>query len=79
MRWPVSVILDGNFPTVASPNPEEGPALAEAVALAKEVGASLVMGTDPDSDRVGIAVPDGKGDFPIAQRQRDRALLPTTC
>ena len=64
-------IPDGDFPTVASPNPEEGPALAEAVALAEKVGASLVMGTDPDSDRVGLAVPDGKGSFVFVERQRD--------
>ncbi len=49
---------NGDFPTVHSPNPEEGAALAEAIALAKQVDAQLVMGTDPDSDRVGIAVPD---------------------
>jgi phosphoglucomutase len=49
---------DGNFPTVHSPNPEEGAALAEGIALARQIGAQLVMGTDPDSDRVGIAVPD---------------------
>ena len=68
-------IPDGDFPTVASPNPEEGPALAEAVALAKEVGASLVMGTDPDSDRVGLAVPDGKGDFVLLNGNETAALL----
>ena len=49
---------DGNFPTVHSPNPEEGAALSEAIALAQKVDAQLVLGTDPDSDRVGIAVPD---------------------
>ena len=49
---------DGNFPTVHSPNPEEGAALSAAIELAKEVNAQLVLGTDPDADRVGIAVPD---------------------
>jgi len=49
---------DGNFPTVHSPNPEEGAALSEAISLAQKVDAQLVLGTDPDSDRVGIAVPD---------------------
>ena len=53
---------DGNFPTVHSPNPEEGAALSEAIELAKSVGAHLVMGTDPDADRVGIAVPDGRAE-----------------
>ena len=66
---------DGAFPTVDSPNPEEGAALAEAVALAKEVDAALVMGTDPDSDRVGLAVPDGAGDFVLLNGNETAALL----
>ena len=49
---------DGDFPTVHSPNPEEGAALSAAIELAKTVDAQLVLGTDPDADRVGIAVPD---------------------
>ena len=53
---------DGNFPTVRSPNPEEGAALSEAIELAKTVNAQLVLGTDPDSDRVGIAVPDAQSE-----------------
>ena len=53
---------DGNFPTVHSPNPEEGAALSEAIELAKTVNAQLVLGTDPDSDRVGIAVPDAQSE-----------------
>lgn len=53
---------DGNFPTVHSPNPEEGAALSAAIDLAKNVNAKLVLGTDPDSDRVGIAVPDADAD-----------------
>jgi len=47
---------DGSFPTVVSPNPEDPRALQMGVALAKKVGANLVIGTDPDSDRVGVAV-----------------------
>jgi len=47
---------DGNFPTVVSPNPEERPALARAIADAEACGAHLVLATDPDADRVGIAV-----------------------
>lgn len=66
---------DGAFPTVESPNPEEGAALAEAVALAKEVGAALVMGTDPDSDRVGLAVPDGEGEYVLLNGNETAALL----
>jgi phosphoglucomutase len=60
---------------VESPNPEEGAALAQAVELAKQVGASLVMGTDPDSDRVGLAVPDGTGDFRLLNGNETAALL----
>jgi phosphoglucomutase len=72
---PSQAIPDGAFPTVESPNPEEGAALAQAVELAKEVGASLVMGTDPDSDRVGLAVPDGTGDFRLLNGNETAALL----
>lgn len=50
---------DGNFSTVRSPNPEEKDALTIAIETAKEIGADLVLGTDPDCDRVGIAVKDG--------------------
>ncbi|RLD39717.1 MAG: phospho-sugar mutase, partial [Bacteroidetes bacterium] len=49
-------VVDGNFPTVVSPNPEEPAALEMAIAKAKSIGADLVMATDPDADRVGIAV-----------------------
>ena len=51
---------DGNFSTVRSPNPEEKDALNIAIEKAKEIGADLVLGTDPDCDRVGIAVKDGE-------------------
>ncbi len=51
---------DGNFSTVRSPNPEEKDALTIAIEKAKEIGADLVFGTDPDCDRVGIAVKDGE-------------------
>jgi phosphoglucomutase len=56
---------DGNFPTVKSPNPEEPEALAMAIAKAEEIGADMVVGTDPDSDRLGIAVRklDGEMEF----------------
>ena len=51
-------VPDGNFPTVKSPNPEEKAALKMATDLANEVGADILIGTDPDSDRLGIAVRD---------------------
>lgn len=54
-------IPDGNFPTVKSPNPEEPEALAMALELADKVNADIVIGTDPDSDRLGVAVRDTNG------------------
>jgi phosphoglucomutase len=59
---PEQDIFDGRFPTVASPNPENAPALAMAVALADKEGADIVIGTDPDCDRMGVGVRgrDGK-------------------
>ena len=54
-------MVDGNFPTVVSPNPEEPAALKMALEKAEETGSDLVMATDPDADRVGIAVRDTKG------------------
>ena len=51
-----SVINDGNFPTIKSPNPEEPSALSMALDLARENGSEIVMATDPDADRLGIAV-----------------------
>ncbi len=68
---------DGNFPTVHSPNPEEGAALFEAIELAKTVNAHLVLGTDPDSDRVGIAVPDAQseGEWRLLNGNETGALL----
>lgn len=51
---------DGDFPTVSAPNPENEDALSMGIALAKEVGADIVIGTDPDSDRIGSAVRKGR-------------------
>ena len=58
---PEQDVQDGRFPTVESPNPENGPALAMAIALAEESGAEIVIGTDPDADRMGVAVRDASG------------------
>jgi len=54
---------DGEFPTVSYPNPEESAALAMAIELGKKTHADVVMATDPDADRLGIAVPDKTGEF----------------
>lgn len=65
---------DGNFSTVRSPNPEEKDALTIAIEKAKEIGADLVLGTDPDCDRVGIAVKDGN-DYKLFTGNQTGALL----
>ncbi|HSV56480.1 MAG TPA: phospho-sugar mutase, partial [Magnetospirillaceae bacterium] len=66
---------DGEFPTVAFPNPEEAEALKMALDLGRRVGAGVVMATDPDADRLGIAVPDGRGDFSLITGNQLGALL----
>jgi len=58
---PEQDIQDGRFPTVDSPNPENAPALAMAIRLAETCGAEIVIGTDPDADRMGVAVRDAEG------------------
>lgn len=68
-------VPNGDFPTVKSPNPEEGEALAMGIALAKELGAELVLGTDPDCDRVGIAVKNDAGDYELLNGNDTGALL----
>lgn len=68
-------VPDGNFPTVHSPNPEESDALSMAVALAKEKGADLVMATDPDGDRLGVAVRKPSGEFVLLNGNQTGALL----
>ena len=66
---------NGDFPTVAFPNPEEAPALDMAVKLAKEKKADLVMATDPDADRFGIALPNEKGEFILVSGNQLGSLL----
>lgn len=60
---PEQDVVSGDFPTVISPNPEEPAALALALQKAREVDADLVMATDPDADRIGIAIKNDKGEF----------------
>lgn len=66
---------DGNFPTVASPNPEDRCALEMGIARAKRTDADIVLGTDPDSDRVGIAVRASDGSFRLMTGNQVGALL----
>jgi len=65
---------DGDFPTVEYPNPEEASAMKLALALGKKVGADLIIGTDPDADRMGVAAPD-KGEFILITGNQLGALL----
>lgn len=72
---PEQELPDGDFSTVQSPNPEEPAALAAGITLARESGADLVMGTDPDADRVGIAVRTDKGDYRLLTGNQVGGLL----
>jgi len=66
---------NGDFPTVASPNPEEPAALKMATDLAEEIGADIVIGTDPDCDRLGIAVRDTTGKLVLLNGNQTFAIL----
>lgn len=67
--------MDGNFPTVKSPNPENSEALSMAVAKAREVGADLLIGTDPDCDRMAVAVRNQAGEYEILTGNMTGAIL----
>lgn len=66
---------DGNFPTVKSPNPEEPEALTMALALAEKVNADIVVGTDPDCDRLGVAVRDNEGKMILLNGNQSMILM----
>lgn len=72
---PEQDINDGNFPTVMSPNPEESSALAMAIEKADIEGADIVMATDPDADRIGIAVRDNDGKMVLFNGNQTGAML----
>jgi phosphoglucomutase len=69
------MIPDGNFPTVASPNPEEKTTMSMALDQAKEIGADLILATDPDADRVGVGVKDDKGNYILLNGNQSASLL----
>ncbi len=69
------MIADGNFPTVHSPNPEEQDAMTLALGKACETDADIVMATDPDADRVGIALKNARGQFILLNGNQTAALL----
>lgn len=79
IREPEQSIPDGDFPTVASPNPEEQSALRRAIELAVKEGTDLVLATDPDADRVGIAVRDDRGEFVLVNGNQTACLLTYYC
>lgn len=66
---------DGNFPTVKSPNPEEPEALTMAMALAEKVNADIVVGTDPDCDRLGVAVRNNEGKMILLNGNQTMILM----
>ncbi|HPC99047.1 MAG TPA: phospho-sugar mutase [Bacteroidales bacterium] len=68
-------VIDGNFPTVKSPNPEEAGALMMAIEAARKAGAELVMATDPDADRLGLAVKLPDNEFRLLNGNQTCALL----
>jgi phosphoglucomutase len=72
---PEQDIVDGDFPTVKSPNPEEASALAMALKRAEETGAAIVMATDPDGDRIGVAVRDLDNKFVLLNGNQTGLLL----
>ena len=75
LHVPEQDISDGNFPTVQSPNPENGEALTMAIAVADRENANLVLATDPDADRVGIAVRDDKGKMVLLNGNQTGSIL----
>jgi len=68
-------VPNGNFPTVKSPNPEEPEALSMAVELADQIDADIVVGTDPDADRLGVAVRNGNGIMTLLNGNQTMILM----
>ena len=72
---PEQMVIDGNFPTVVSPNPENPEGFYLAVDIAKKEGADFILGSDPDADRVGIMVKTKDGDFKVISGNQTGVLL----
>ena len=72
---PEQMVIDGNFPTVASPNPENPEGFYLAVDLAKQEGADFILGSDPDADRVGIMVKNDQGEYVTISGNQTGVLL----
>ena len=72
---PEQAVVDGNFPTVESPNPEERKTMSMAIDLAAKEGADLVLATDPDSDRIGVALRNKTGEYVLLNGNQTLVLL----
>ncbi len=72
---PEQMVIDGDFPTVVSPNPENPEGFALAVLLAQQIGADFILGSDPDADRVGIMVRRGDGEYVALSGNQTGVLL----
>ena len=72
------MVIDGDFPTVASPNPENPEGFYLAVDIAKREGADFILGSDPDADRVGIMVNTGNGNSRCSPATRPACCCWTT-
>ena len=72
---PEQAVVDGNFPTVESPNPEERKTMAMAIDMAAREGADLVLATDPDSDRIGVALRNREGEYVLLNGNQTLVLL----
>ncbi len=72
---PEQMVIDGNFPTVVSPNPENPEGFYLAVDIARKEGADFILGSDPDADRVGIMVNTGNGEFTVISGNQTGVLL----
>ena len=75
MLVPEQAVVDGNFPTVESPNPEERKTMSKAIEMAAREGAELVLATDPDADRIGVALRNAKGEYVLLNGNQTLALL----
>jgi len=75
MLVPEQAVVDGNFPTVESPNPEERKTMSMAIDLAAKEGADLVLATDPDADRIGVALRNKKGEYVLLNGNQTLVLL----
>lgn len=68
-------VMDGDFPTIISPNPEDSQAMHQAIELAKSKHADVIFATDPDADRIGVGISIGNGEYLLLNGNQTAALL----